>query len=205
MTGPPSFERGRHGFHVHDARDAVRVAARPVEPEARPPVVQHQRDRRRAVVREPDRLEPRIQVRGVLVERVRAADGQAPAFAHADQVGREAAPERRHVRDHVAPQVRAGRVPVQKHDRGVRIMPVIGRLGVRHFRLQDPRRLHGGPIHGGGHRRKPPPPPPKDRPRGARDHTHGRAEVRYHHAVIGKMVDEDFGRSAASLDLAAFR
>jgi hypothetical protein len=111
------------------------MAGGPVKGERAAPVDADQHD---AI--EAQRIEPRIEIVGVIDEPVRDV-GPARA-AHADEVRGEAARPLAHMGHHVAPQMRRGRVAVKEHERrGPRTAILV---------------VHGGVEHVDGRHRAPP-------------------------------------------------
>src|SRR5262249_21652781 len=96
-------------FHVGDSAHAVRVAARPMEPEGRTPVMQYQRD----VPMKVESLEPGVKIAGVVHEPI-SANGRWPGAPHAYQVGGEAPSQAAHMRYDIAPKITGGRVAVRR-------------------------------------------------------------------------------------------
>ena len=95
--------------------DRVAVAVGPVEAERRSPVVKDEGH----VLGRSYGLEPGVEVAAVLYEAIRARSGvrQLVGVAHPEEVGRQATPQGRQVRDHRPPEERRGWVAVQEHDR----------------------------------------------------------------------------------------
>jgi hypothetical protein len=116
------------------------VAARPVEAERAAPVVADED----GVAVDAQLVEQRVEVRLVLCKRValvaRARELGRVAVAH--EIGRDHPAAIRHVRDHVAPQVRRGGIAVQEDDRSPPALVDVG-----HGRVAD----LGGPLRQDGH------------------------------------------------------
>ncbi len=121
-------QRLEEGLQQHDPGDPVRVPGRPVEGQGTAPVVADEDDPVEA-----QRLEPGVQVAGLVVEAV--VDVRLAGGAHADQVRREHPGPAGQVRDDVAPEVGGGGVAVQEHHgRAARVGPgvQVGEMGVDH-------------------------------------------------------------------------
>src|SRR5262249_41425826 len=99
-------------LHVRDPLHAIRVPARPVESERRPPIVQYQNDSMRQV----QGFEPGVEIARVIAEAVRAGR-RWPGATHSDEIGCKASAEAGEKRNDVAPQIRRGRIAVEKHNR----------------------------------------------------------------------------------------
>ena len=97
----------------------------PVKAEGRAPVVHDQGD----LAREPERLEPGVEVSCVIREAV-GAGGRPAGVAHADEVGRQATAMGLDEGDHVAPEIRRCWIAVQEHHRRTRPGVHIGHLGI---------------------------------------------------------------------------
>ena len=130
----PAFERANDGFHVSNALHLLGMAACPVETEPRSPIVNHQED----LLFADDRIEPCVQVTPVVDEAIAAR--ALARVAHSDEVGRQAASDRGDFFDHVAPQVRRGRVAVEedrRRDRHRRCRRMISRCPRQRRVLSD--------------------------------------------------------------------
>ncbi len=121
-------QRLEEGLQQHDPGDPVRIPGRPVEGQGAAPVVADEDDPVEA-----QRLEPGVQVAGLVVEAV--VDVRLAGGPHADQVGREHPGPAGEVRDDVAPEVGRGGVAVQEHHgRAARAGSgvQVGEMGVDH-------------------------------------------------------------------------
>src|SRR5712671_4311939 len=94
------------------------MTASPIEAEGGAPVMDDQGD----VLKQAQLFEPRIEIPPMFEQRVAARAGiwKLVGIAHADQVRGKAAAKADTVRDDVAPDVRAGWIPMQEHDRVAR-------------------------------------------------------------------------------------
>ena len=124
--GVPARDRADDRLHVGQAPHRVPVPVGPVETERGPPVVDHEDDVRRNA----NRLQQTVEVVPVFHEpvAVRPTLRQLRGIAHPDQVRRHQPALPLQVRHHVAPQVRRGRIAVQKDDRIALAMVDIGHL-----------------------------------------------------------------------------
>src|SRR6266542_598170 len=133
-----------YGLHVGDSRDLVGVPRRPVKPQRRAPIV-HDQDH---VAGELERLEPRIEIARVLLERIRPV-ARSARLPHPDQVRRQAPAQPRHMRNDVPPQIRRGGVAMQEHDRRA-----LSRVDVAHLRIPHGHTLARMRIVGADHQRR---------------------------------------------------
>src|SRR5258708_17110731 len=108
-------QRHDYRFHISDALDRVRMTAGPIEAEGGAPVMNDKGD----VLGQAQLFKPRIEIPPMLEQRITVGTRiwKLVGIAHADQVGRKAAAKADAVRYDVAPDVRAGRIPMQEHDR----------------------------------------------------------------------------------------
>ena len=114
-------------FHVHDTRDPITMSVSPVKRQRRPPIVSDQD----YLLFETDRIEPGVEVSGVVDEPVRA--GRRPARPpHSDQVGSETPSGIPDVSHDISPQVRAGGIAVEEYHR-----TACSSIDVGHLRVQD--------------------------------------------------------------------
>jgi len=135
-------------LHVRDTPHGRAMAVGPVEAEGRTPVVEDKGDPLAHI----ERLEQAVEEAPVLDETVRAGAAlrQLLRITHADQVGRDTAPERLQVWQNVAPEVGRGGITVQQHD-GIPLANVhVGHLDAKHppspLLIRKLRRDHARPL-----------------------------------------------------------
>ena len=112
-VGPRIPRYGLHDrLHVSDAAHRVGMPPRPVEAEARAPVVHHEGHVAGGI----NCFEPGIEIPAVVGEAI-PPPFRRPRVPHSDEVRGEATTHRLYMGDDVAPEIRRRRIPVQEDDR----------------------------------------------------------------------------------------